>query len=100
LPPTIDTVHRQETGNTLQGTNRTRRCRIKHDHQKDAKFKSKFKKCKNKTMRRRLPKPLRGGLTQLCASAGFYTAWLLPAAVVGTLVFVSGVMSMGSNTPA
>ncbi|XP_062316528.1 anoctamin-7 [Osmerus eperlanus] len=31
---------------------------------------------------------------------GFYTAWLLPAAVVGTFVFVSGVMSMGSNTPA
>ncbi|XP_029013262.1 anoctamin-7 isoform X2 [Betta splendens] len=31
---------------------------------------------------------------------GFYTAWLLPAAVVGTLVFVSGVMSMGNNTPA
>uniref|UniRef100_A0A8D3CA41 Anoctamin n=1 Tax=Scophthalmus maximus TaxID=52904 RepID=A0A8D3CA41_SCOMX len=30
---------------------------------------------------------------------GFYTAWLLPAAVVGTLVFVSGVMSMGTNTP-
>uniref|UniRef100_A0A665X608 Anoctamin n=1 Tax=Echeneis naucrates TaxID=173247 RepID=A0A665X608_ECHNA len=25
---------------------------------------------------------------------GFYTAWLLPAAVVGTLVFVSGVMSI------
>ncbi|KAI9531133.1 hypothetical protein NQZ68_000628 [Dissostichus eleginoides] len=31
---------------------------------------------------------------------GFYTAWLLPAAVIGTLVFVSGVMSMGTNTPA
>ncbi|XP_029911758.1 anoctamin-7 [Myripristis murdjan] len=31
---------------------------------------------------------------------GFYTAWLLPAAVVGTLVFVAGVMSMGTNTPA
>ncbi|XP_068589972.1 anoctamin-7 isoform X2 [Cebidichthys violaceus] len=31
---------------------------------------------------------------------GFYTAWLLPAAVVGTLVFVSGVMSMGTNAPA
>ncbi|XP_024136617.2 anoctamin-7 isoform X1 [Oryzias melastigma] len=31
---------------------------------------------------------------------GFYTAWLLPAAVVGTLIFVSGVMSMGTNTPA
>uniref|UniRef100_A0A3Q3WPY9 Anoctamin n=1 Tax=Mola mola TaxID=94237 RepID=A0A3Q3WPY9_MOLML len=29
----------------------------------------------------------------------FYTAWLLPAAVVGTLVFVSGVMSMGTNMP-
>ncbi|XP_022608916.1 anoctamin-7-like [Seriola dumerili] len=31
---------------------------------------------------------------------GFYTAWLLPAAVVGTLVFVSGVMSMHTNAPA
>ncbi|XP_014856548.1 PREDICTED: anoctamin-7-like [Poecilia mexicana] len=31
---------------------------------------------------------------------GFYTAWLLPAAIVGTLVFVSGVMSMDTNTPA
>ncbi|KAF7645422.1 hypothetical protein LDENG_00204830 [Lucifuga dentata] len=31
---------------------------------------------------------------------GFYTAWLLPAAAVGTLVFVSGFMSMSSNTPA
>ncbi|XP_023812053.1 anoctamin-7 isoform X3 [Oryzias latipes] len=31
---------------------------------------------------------------------GFYTAWLLPAAVVGTLIFMSGVMSMGTNTPA
>ncbi|XP_072223860.1 anoctamin-7 isoform X1 [Leuresthes tenuis] len=31
---------------------------------------------------------------------GFYTAWLLPAAVVGALIFVSGVMSMGTNTPA
>lgn len=37
---------------------------------------------------------------ELFVSAGFYTAWLLPAAVVGTLVFVSGVMSMGTNTPA
>ncbi|XP_028309608.1 anoctamin-7 isoform X2 [Gouania willdenowi] len=31
---------------------------------------------------------------------GFYTVWLLPAAVVGTLVFVCGFMSMGSNAPA
>ncbi|XP_056129339.1 anoctamin-7 [Lampris incognitus] len=31
---------------------------------------------------------------------GFYTAWLLPAALVGTLIFVSGIMSMGNNTPA
>lgn len=31
---------------------------------------------------------------------GFYTVWLLPAAIVGTLVFVSGIMTMGSNTPA
>lgn len=39
-------------------------------------------------------------LMDLCVTAGFYTAWLLPVAVVGTMVFVSGVMSMGSNTPA
>lgn len=39
-------------------------------------------------------------LMDLYVSVGFYTAWLLPAAVVGTLVFVSGVMSMGTNTPA
>ncbi|XP_051515951.1 anoctamin-7-like isoform X2 [Myxocyprinus asiaticus] len=31
---------------------------------------------------------------------GFYTAWLLPAALVGMCVFVSGIMRMGSNTPA
>ncbi|XP_054996598.1 anoctamin-7 [Sorex araneus] len=31
---------------------------------------------------------------------GFYTAWLLPAALVGTVVFLSGLMSMDSNTPA
>ncbi|KAI5095678.1 anoctamin-7 [Silurus meridionalis] len=31
---------------------------------------------------------------------GFYTVWLLPAAIVGTLVFVSGIMTMGSNNPA
>ncbi|XP_061591032.1 anoctamin-7 [Cololabis saira] len=31
---------------------------------------------------------------------GFYTAWLLPAALVGTLIFISGVMSMSTNTPA
>uniref|UniRef100_A0A8C9RA63 Anoctamin n=1 Tax=Scleropages formosus TaxID=113540 RepID=A0A8C9RA63_SCLFO len=31
---------------------------------------------------------------------GFYTVWLLPAAVVGTLVFVSGIMSMQTNSPA
>uniref|UniRef100_A0A3B4CUZ4 Anoctamin n=1 Tax=Pygocentrus nattereri TaxID=42514 RepID=A0A3B4CUZ4_PYGNA len=31
---------------------------------------------------------------------GFYTAWLLPAAIVGTFVFVSGIMTMSSNTPA
>ncbi|CAM4679351.1 unnamed protein product [Leuciscus chuanchicus] len=31
---------------------------------------------------------------------GFYTAWLLPAALVGTCVFVSGILTMGSNTPA
>uniref|UniRef100_A0A1A7WND2 Anoctamin n=1 Tax=Iconisemion striatum TaxID=60296 RepID=A0A1A7WND2_9TELE len=31
---------------------------------------------------------------------GFYTAWLLPAALVGTLIFVSGVMTMSTNTPA
>ncbi|TSR39555.1 Pleckstrin homology domain-containing family M member 2 [Bagarius yarrelli] len=31
---------------------------------------------------------------------GFYTVWLLPAAIVGTIVFISGIMTMGSNTPA
>ncbi|XP_020637693.3 anoctamin-7 isoform X2 [Pogona vitticeps] len=31
---------------------------------------------------------------------GFYTAWLLPAAVVGTLVFLAGLFAMGTNTPA
>uniref|UniRef100_A0A8C1H033 Anoctamin n=1 Tax=Cyprinus carpio carpio TaxID=630221 RepID=A0A8C1H033_CYPCA len=30
---------------------------------------------------------------------GFYTSWLLPAALVGTCVFVSGILTMGSNTP-
>ncbi|KAI2649747.1 Anoctamin-7 [Labeo rohita] len=30
----------------------------------------------------------------------FYTAWLLPAALVGTCVFVLGILTMGSNTPA
>ncbi|XP_042334842.1 anoctamin-7-like isoform X2 [Sceloporus undulatus] len=31
---------------------------------------------------------------------GFYTAWLLPAASVGTLVFLAGLFTMGSNKPA
>ncbi|XP_006145308.1 anoctamin-7 [Tupaia chinensis] len=31
---------------------------------------------------------------------GFYTAWLLPAALVGTLIFISGLVTMGTNTPA
>ncbi|CAB1336382.1 unnamed protein product, partial [Coregonus sp. 'balchen'] len=31
---------------------------------------------------------------------GFYTAWLLPASVVGTFVFVSRDMSIGTKTPA
>ncbi|CAL8400741.1 unnamed protein product, partial [Boreogadus saida] len=31
---------------------------------------------------------------------GFYTAWLLPAALVGLLVFLSGVLSLASNEPA
>ncbi|XP_078095881.1 anoctamin-7 [Mustelus asterias] len=31
---------------------------------------------------------------------GFYTAWLLPAALVGTFVFASGLMTMNSNMPA
>uniref|UniRef100_H3B189 Anoctamin n=2 Tax=Latimeria chalumnae TaxID=7897 RepID=H3B189_LATCH len=31
---------------------------------------------------------------------GFYTTWLLPAAIVGTFVFISGLISMGTNTPA
>ncbi|XP_048470847.1 anoctamin-7 [Rhincodon typus] len=31
---------------------------------------------------------------------GFYTTWLLPAAIVGTLVFISGLMSMNTSKPA
>lgn len=31
---------------------------------------------------------------------GFYTAWLLPAAIVGLLVFMYGVFTMHSNTLA
>ncbi|XP_069096832.1 anoctamin-7-like [Pleurodeles waltl] len=31
---------------------------------------------------------------------GFYTAWLLPAAAVGSVVFISGLVTMGNNTPA
>lgn len=31
---------------------------------------------------------------------GFYTAWLLPAAIVGVLVFLYGVITFDSNTPA
>lgn len=31
---------------------------------------------------------------------GFYTAWLLPASVVGFLVFLYGVLTIGSYTPA
>ncbi|XP_078281128.1 anoctamin-7 [Rhinoraja longicauda] len=31
---------------------------------------------------------------------GFYTAWLLPAALVGTFVFISGIMSMNTNKAA
>lgn len=31
---------------------------------------------------------------------GFYTGWLLPAAVVGVLVFMYGVFTMNSNTIA
>ncbi|XP_054856935.1 anoctamin-7-like [Eublepharis macularius] len=31
---------------------------------------------------------------------GFYTAWLLPAAAVGTFVFLAGFFAMGTNTPA
>ncbi|KAJ6656874.1 hypothetical protein lerEdw1_003205 [Lerista edwardsae] len=31
---------------------------------------------------------------------GFYTAWLLPAAAVGTFVFLAGLLAMGTNTPA
>ncbi|XP_074831712.1 anoctamin-7-like isoform X4 [Carettochelys insculpta] len=31
---------------------------------------------------------------------GFYTAWLLPAAAVGTMVFFAGLLAMGTNTPA
>ena len=32
--------------------------------------------------------------------AGFYTGWLLPAAVVGVMVFLYGVFTMNSNTIA
>lgn len=31
---------------------------------------------------------------------GFYTAWLLPASIVGVLVFLYGIITMSSNTPA
>uniref|UniRef100_A0A8C5ME24 Anoctamin n=1 Tax=Leptobrachium leishanense TaxID=445787 RepID=A0A8C5ME24_9ANUR len=31
---------------------------------------------------------------------GFYTAWLLPAAVVGSVVFISGLLTMKGNTVA
>ncbi|XP_043917785.1 anoctamin-7-like isoform X2 [Protopterus annectens] len=31
---------------------------------------------------------------------GFYTVWLLPAAVVGTFVFISGLITMSNNIPA
>ncbi|MEQ2202320.1 hypothetical protein XENOCAPTIV_016734 [Xenoophorus captivus] len=40
------------------------------------------------------------GIKSFLFIQSFYTAWLLPAAIVGTLVFVSGVMSMDTNTPA
>lgn len=36
----------------------------------------------------------------LSVCAGFYTTWLVPAALVGTLVFLSGLMSMNTNTIA
>lgn len=36
----------------------------------------------------------------LYVCVGFYTTWLLPAALVGTLVFLSGLMSMNTNTTA
>ena len=32
--------------------------------------------------------------------SGFYTGWLFPAAVVGLLVFLYGVLTMNSNTIA
>ena len=32
--------------------------------------------------------------------AGFYTAWLMPAAIVGVLVFMYGLFTIGMNTPA
>ncbi|XP_050413809.1 anoctamin-7 isoform X2 [Patella vulgata] len=31
---------------------------------------------------------------------GFYTAWLLPASIVGVLVFIYGIVTVGSNKPA
>lgn len=36
-------------------------------------------------------------LLHICIVAGFYTGWLLPAAVVGLLVFLYGVCTMHSN---
>ena len=51
------------------------------------------------------PRPLHAGcnvctLSKRPSLIGFYTGWLLPAAVVGVLVFMYGVMTMNSNTIA
>ena len=40
------------------------------------------------------------GCSLFLSPLGFYTGWLLPAAVVGVLVFMYGVMTMNSNTIA
>lgn len=42
--------------------------------------------------------PVSGGQPQ-CRPAGFYTGWLLPAAAVGTLVFLGGCFMVFSDVP-
>ena len=31
---------------------------------------------------------------------GFYTAWLLPVAMLGLIIFIMGIATMNTNTPA
>ena len=38
--------------------------------------------------------------TDLTFFTGFYTAWLLPASVIGVLVFLYGVFTLNTNIPA